>query len=1313
MFMRTHSEGGGAALRYKLYNASSGEAEERCFMEQDKIKVSFSELATALAKDYESIFVIDPKDDSYVEYVAVKENGELGIGMYGDDFYADTQVNARTMVCPEDQEVFLQTFRKSRVIDALKNGSSFVLRYRLVTDDGEKYYALKTIKGDDERIFIAVQNIDEQVRKEKSDEDDRRVYFEIINSIGTLFEVIYHVSIDSGHYTEYSMSRRFSDMGIEKVDDDDFFEKIKTDIGVYIFDEDQENLMKTLDRDNLKEKFKTTDMVSVDYRQLIDGKTYYFNLIAFKQADDDNHLVVGVRNVDNQKRNEQFYETYSKIAGALASRYEIIYYVNLVTNNYTLYSAGEKYAKLGTSRKGGDFFKDAESDIRKYIYKEDVTRVLDMMKKENVLDILSKEGSMAMSYRQVIDDTEPPQYVSMHAVRPKNDDEHLLIGVANIDAQVKREEQIKAENRNFGEIATALARRYEVIYQVNVNTNEYLEYTSSEKYARLDIGSRGKDFFAETQENMKEDIFPEDLPMMALAMQKETLLKNLDENGKFNINYRLIMDGRPQYVTLMAVKPMEDSEHIIVAVSNIDSARKRELEFEEALGSAMEMANNDSLTGLKNKRYYAQKEMYLDMMIEEGKALNFAVVVCDINGLKQINDKQGHKEGDSCIRDAAESLRSVFKNSVVFRVGGDEFAVILEKDDYKNRDDLMSSLSELQEANLREGRVTMAFGISDYKPKIDHRVEDVFERADKIMYLCKESYHASKDCSFEDISRLQDMEEDNSFHEFFEQLVSEMTSTGRQEITKIESILIKISSMFRLSKAVTRVYRDLKEEKEGGGETLCCYDTGTYGEEIISIRLVSKVMTVVTMQAFMSPNERPLSSKEKERVELCMRTTLTYISRNRIRDMVEELTYLDEKGYNNLRAYHRYIMSNLRKMNDMVAIKYNLRHFSLINRELGMKTGDIVMRKHFDIVSSVVGENGFVARLGGDNFVLLCEKNKLGNVLTVLSETEVVYEPVEGESAVVTTSAGVFRVPKDMTVTNPGDIMDKIIIASNTAQTGGKDNIVFYSGILLDDRENAMKIQRRFPEALKKEEFQAFYQPKVDIRTGEIIGAEALCRWIYKGKMISPGEFIPALEETSDICKLDFYMLDHVCRDIRKWLDNGMKGVRVSVNMSRKHMLNVNFLSELMRIIDRHNVPHSCIEIELTETTIDVEFNDLKKLVSGLQREGIFVSVDDFGVGFSSLNLIREIRWNVIKVDRSFLPVEGDNLGYVSGVMFKYVIAMMSEMGVECIVEGVETEKQLRILRENKCFHAQGFYFDKPLPKKEFEKKLAAKFYDV
>jgi EAL domain-containing protein (putative c-di-GMP-specific phosphodiesterase class I) len=290
--------------------------------------------------------------------------------------------------------------------------------------------------------------------------------------------------------------------------------------------------------------------------------------------------------------------------------------------------------------------------------------------------------------------------------------------------------------------------------------------------------------------------------------------------------------------------------------------------------------------------------------------------------------------------------------------------------------------------------------------------------------------------------------------------------------------------------------------------------------------------------------------------------------------------------------------------------------------------------------------------------------------------------------------------------------MDKIMLAGNIAKHHEGGSVVFYDDKMKSDRERVKKVQTDFLTALDKEEFAVYYQPKIDIEKGEIAGAEALCRWIKDDSVIPPMSFIPILEMNTYICDLDFYMLDHVCSHIRKWLDEGRQVVRVSVNLSRKHLVDVDLLDHIISIIDKHQVPHEYIEVELTETTTDVMFGDLRRVVCGLQAQGVWTAVDDFGAGYSSLNLIREIPWNVLKVDKSIVPTH-DRDNNVGNKMFGHVVSLAHDIGLECVVEGVETKEQLEILKQNRCKIVQGYYFDRPLPLPEFEKRLERKTYEV
>lgn len=553
------------------------------------------------------------------------------------------------------------------------------------------------------------------------------------------------------------------------------------------------------------------------------------------------------------------------------------------------------------------------------------------------------------------------------------------------------------------------------------------------------------------------------------------------------------------------------------------------------------------------------------------------------------------------------------------------------------------------------------------------------------------------------------------YYRLFEELLRSMTEIDGFDLEQIKKALAELCKLFRISKGTTEFYKSINHEKTGKGDIFVGYDNGEDSIEIISRRIVTKTMAVVKCSAYMSKNDEPLSDVEYEKVDLIMKTLLSFISRNRLQSVVEKFAFYDNNGYRNVRLFIRYLeqLNEHNQLYGKAAVYFNLRHFTLINREIGRSAGDIAIRNYFTMIEEIVGEKGIVCRVGGDNFVAVFDDELLEDVLNILKGVPVVYDNNSNKRIMVSASTGVLRMTKNFVFEEAGDIMDRLVTSSQTAKMGGKDSIVFFDDKMEVGKEKRMKIQQLFPIALKNEEFKVFYQPKIDIETGELIGAEALCRWFRDGKIVPPMEFIPILEQNTDICQLDFYMLDHTCKDIRRWLDEGRKVVRVSVNLSRKHMMDVDLLEHIMEIVDRNNVPHEYIEIELTETTTDVEFRDLKRVVSGLQQAGICTSVDDFGMGYSSLNLIREIPWNVLKVDRSFLPLDDDNSQSTRSVMFKYVVGMAKELGLECIAEGVETEKQVKILRDNQCIFAQGYFFDKPLPLSEFEERLSSHRYKI
>lgn len=461
--------------------------------------------------------------------------------------------------------------------------------------------------------------------------------------------------------------------------------------------------------------------------------------------------------------------------------------------------------------------------------------------------------------------------------------------------------------------------------------------------------------------------------------------------------------------------------------------------------------------------------------------------------------------------------------------------------------------------------------------------------------------------------------------------------------------------------------------------------------------------TYIFMQ---SKSGQDWSDEEVQQIEAFEKLIYTFCDRSYASTIAKDLSMLD----NDLMVYPlTFFLATVKnlirqgRIGEFGGVYFNLRHFSSINDRFGRDCATNIMRLFIHGIQEKILYEECICRVGGDNFVVLFKKDNLNIIKNYLSGMPITFN--DGETVTVTTTAGYYMIPE--ATESATDVMDRISTAYQLAKSVYKRPFLFYDDEIMQHQTHVKEIEMMFPSAIENEEFKVFYQPKTQLNNYQLAGAEALCRWFRNGKVISPGEFIPVLEGSKAICTLDFYMLDHVCRDIRRWLDEGREAVKVSVNLSRLHLGDEDLLESILRIIDKYKVPHHFIEIELTETTTDVDYKELKKIVYGLREQDISTSVDDFGVGYSSLNLIREMPWNVLKIDKSFLPTQEEENNDPSKVkMLRHIITMSQDLGLECIVEGVETAEQVKLLKDCKCYLAQGFYFDRPLPVKEFEQKL-------
>lgn len=406
-----------------------------------------------------------------------------------------------------------------------------------------------------------------------------------------------------------------------------------------------------------------------------------------------------------------------------------------------------------------------------------------------------------------------------------------------------------------------------------------------------------------------------------------------------------------------------------------------------------------------------------------------------------------------------------------------------------------------------------------------------------------------------------------------------------------------------------------------------------------------------------------------------------------------------ELGIYNLSYMFRYLNQMIREgiAHEYSAAYINLKRFSIVNEEYGREVGTKVMKRYIEEIRRHLGEGGDVGRIGGDNFFILFKTDKTDEVIKVLTGCPIKLGLTKNEVVNVSASGGVYSIDKECAAYT--EVMDKVSIAQIYARSSGADKtIVVYDKEMERIEEKNKYIQRIFTTAIEYRELEVYYQPKVELNHKEIVGAEALCRWRHDGVELDPDEFVPILEKNGMVKYLDRFILENVCRNIRKWLDEGKKVVRISCNISYVTLMSQKYIDNILEIINKYNVPKKYIEIEITESS-DIGYNRLEKVVNALHDNGICVSIDNFGSGYSSMNILRMLPWDVIKIDKSFVDM---NNSLKNNIMLRYAISMANEIGMRCVMVGIETAEQAEYVKKCGCFIAQGFYYYRAMSEDEF-----------
>lgn len=448
-------------------------------------------------------------------------------------------------------------------------------------------------------------------------------------------------------------------------------------------------------------------------------------------------LLIGISMIHTfvQSGEKKDKEIRDNIAYAMAEDYEAIFYIDLESGEYMTFSKTKKFMSMNIMTLGKDFFKEALEGITKTTYPGDLEYAKQFYNKETLLKFLENRTSFSFKYRVLINNE--PRYFLFTVMRDKNL-QYIIFYEKDIEDELKAERTQKENQRKtitFAQIAESLATNYDLIYYVDITNSSYVCYQSNEIFGQLEVNKAGEDFFGGSLSNIQKLVHEQDREKLAEFITKENMIATMENHKNCSVNYRMIVSGKVQY-TRMTVRKSSDNTHFIIGVENVDDEIKKERKRLRELKTEKELARRDELTGVKNKTAYKELEQSVQENMDNGlDYLSFALVVCDANNLKQINDSHGHNAGDEYIRASANLLCNIFVHSPVFRVGGDEFVVFLRGNDYFYRDELMEKLRNLVLENKQRGiGVTLASGIAEYNSETDNFVSDIFNRADKEMY---------------------------------------------------------------------------------------------------------------------------------------------------------------------------------------------------------------------------------------------------------------------------------------------------------------------------------------------------------------------------------------------------------------------------------------------------------------------------------------------------------------------------------------------------------------------------------------------------
>lgn len=418
--------------------------------------------------------------------------------------------------------------------------------------------------------------------------------------------------------------------------------------------------------------------------------------------------------------------------------------------------------------------------------------------------------------------------------------------------------------------------------------------------------------------------------------------------------------------------------------------------------------------------------------------------------------------------------------------------------------------------------------------------------------------------------------------------------------------------------------------------------------------------------------------------------------------MVNQFQYDPLTGLQNKEFFYRKVEETLRQYptGTYALICSDVENFKLYNDLFGMAAGDELLKQIAVQLQEIAGAQGICGRQGADRFMCLCENTGTYSVAKLRNFTAQLNRTVGGH---VVIKWGIYEI-KDRSV-SVEQMCDRAFLAAERIKGQYKKDVSRYDDELRERMLREQALTEIMENALAEEQFEVYLQPKYKVEGELLAGAEALVRWNHPERgFISPGDFIPLFEKNGFITQLDLYIWEQVCKILKSWEEKGYPMIPVSINVSRADVYQIDLVDMMKKLVEKYEIHPAMLHLEITESAYTENAAQITSTVDQLRKAGFVIEMDDFGSGYSSLNMLNQMKLDILKLDMKFIQSEIAK-SVEQGILY-FIVGLAKWMGLNVIAEGVETREQLERLREIGCDYVQGYFFSKPIPVKEFEDLL-------